>query len=74
MPMYLSRRRAVVYTRLYFALEIICIIAYWPALLLFFLSANRIVDAQLISHSILHHITSADLEYFNHTHPDDFEL
>jgi len=35
------------------------------------ITPNRVVDAQFMSYSILHHITKEDLRYNNLTHPDD---
>jgi len=56
---------------LYNVLQLVTRYAFWPSIVYFVLSNNRVVDAQLLSHSILHHITAQDLLYYNLTHPDD---
>jgi len=47
---------------------------YVHALLLFFVVKNSGLHAQLLSHSMLHHIDRATLARFNLTHPDDILL
>jgi len=56
---------------LYYVLQLVNRYAFWPSIVYFVLYNNRVVDAQLISYSILHHITKEDLLYYNLTHPDD---
>jgi len=46
-------------------------VAYVHALLLFFVAKHPGIHAQLLSHSMLHHIDRATLARFNLTHPDD---
>jgi len=50
------------------ALDTIRTFAYWLMILVYFLATG---NAQLISHSMLHYITRADLAHYNLTHPDD---
>jgi len=46
-------------------------VVYVGMRLLFFLANLAGIHAQLLSHSILHHIDRGTLAYYNLTHPDD---
>ena len=54
-----------------YALALVARYAVSCAVACFLLSASRVVDAQLLSYSMLHHITREDLLFYNLTHPDD---
>jgi len=56
-----------------YALALVARYAVWSPVACFLLSANRVVDAQLLSYSMLHHITREDLRFYNLTHPDSVE-
>jgi hypothetical protein len=44
---------------------------YLRMLVLFFFAHHAGIHAQLLSHSMLHHIDRTTLAHFNLTHPDD---
>jgi len=54
-----------------YALALVARYAVSCAVACFLLSSSRVVDAQLLSYSMLHHITTEDLLFYNLTHPDD---
>jgi len=57
-----------------YALALVARYVVWSSMACFLLSVNRVVNAQLLRYSMLHHITMEDLLFYNLTHLNTVEF